>query len=61
MWRGFLRESKSYADYPEVRGRCYICHPLKWSERKRMLKFWLYYPIAWMKFHRLMRQENETT
>lgn len=36
-WRGILKESKSYMNYPKC-GRVW---------------FWLHYPAAWLKFHRL--------
>lgn len=39
-WRGFLIESKSYMGYG--------VNTPRW-------KFWLYYPIAWWKFHRPVR------
>lgn len=34
MWKGFLKESQSYMNYPKC-GRLY---------------FWLNYPLAWIKF-----------
>ena len=41
-WQGFLKESKSYMNYPK-NGR---------------LKFWLYYPIALYKYCRIMKGAN---
>ena len=56
-WRGFLKESKSYMNYPELRGRCYICRPLQWNEIKRIIWFWVRYPIALYKFTKSMKTD----
>ena len=43
-WRGFLKESKSYMNYPEC-GR---------------FRFWLYFLIAYYKFYTFMKKSKKT-
>ena len=40
MWKGFIRESKSYMNYPQC-GK---------------LKFWMYFPIALYKYKKAMKK-----
>lgn len=54
-WKGFLRESKRFMGYPALINTESAWCPARFAdmnadERKRAIRFWLQFPLAWLRF-----------